>query len=177
MGEVFWQEKEGGLADMKKKQDTLYFQTGLTLLDMVVGGAPNVHGYPVGKFINIVGDKSSGKTFISLEMIANAYHRFDKKKFRWIYDDCESGYSFDSKAMYGFDILQSGITSTTVEEAFVNIHNFAESLKEDQFGIYVLDSLDGLTSDEQDGQAEARIKAAKAGKEYDKGSYQMGKPK
>ena len=162
---------------MKKQQDKLYFKTGNTLLDLVVGGAPNVYGYPVGKFINIVGDKSSGKTFLATELIADAFHRFDKKKFRWVYDDCEAGYSFDSKKMYSFDILQETNNSTTVEEAFVNISNFAESLKTDQFGIYVLDSLDGLTSDEQDEQAQDRIKAMNAGKNYDRGTYGMGKPK
>jgi RecA/RadA recombinase len=162
---------------MKKQQDTLYFNTGNTLLDLVVGGAQNVYGYPAGKFINIVGDKSAGKTFLANEMIAFAYHNFDKKKFRWVYDDCEAGYSFDSKSMYGFDILQDTKNSTTVEKAFVNISNFAESLKQDQFGIYVLDSLDSLTSDEQDEQAVDRIKAVNSGKTYDKGSYGMGKPK
>jgi recombination protein RecA len=162
---------------MKKQQDTLYFSTGNTLLDLVVGGAPGVFGYPAGKFINIVGDKSAGKTFLANELIADAYYRFDKKKFRWMYDDCEAGYSFDTKKLYGFDILQDINNSTTVEEAFVNISNFAENLKSDQFGIYVLDSLDGLTSDEQDEQAQDRIKAMNAGKNYDKGSYGMGKPK
>jgi recombination protein RecA len=161
---------------MKKHRD-IRFLTGNTLLDLVVGGSPNVYGYSIGKFINIVGDKSAGKTFLANEMIASAYHRFNKKQFRWVYDDCEAGYSFDSKSMYGFDILQDTENSSTVEEAFVNISNFAESLKADQFGIYVLDSLDGLTSDEQDEQAEARIKAVNAGKSYDKGSYGMGKPK
>jgi len=160
-----------------KKQNELYFNTGNTLLDLVVGGAPKVYGYPAGKFINIVGDKSAGKTFLATEMIAFAYHNFDKKKFRWVYDDCEAGYSFDTMAMYGFDINAYEINSKTVEEAFVNISNFAESLKQGQFGIYVLDSLDGLTSDEQDEQAADRIKAVNAGKSYDKGSYGMGKPK
>jgi recombination protein RecA len=162
---------------MKKRQDILYFSTGNTLLDLVVGGAPNVFGYPAGKFINIVGDRSAGKTFLANELIADAYYRFDKKKFRWVYDDCEAGYSFDTKKLYAFDILQDTYNSTTVEEAFVNISNFAESLKADQFGIYVLDSLDGLTSEEQDEQAQDRIKAMNAGKNYDKGSYGMGKPK
>ena len=160
-----------------KKQDRLFFNTGNTLLDLVVGGAAGVYGYPSGKFINIVGDKSAGKTFLANEMIAFAYHNFDKKKFRWVYDDCEAGYSFDSMSMYGFNILQDIKNSSTVEEAFVNISNFAESLKQDQFGIYVLDSLDGLTSDEQDEQAADRIKAVNSGKTYDKGSYGMGKPK
>jgi RecA/RadA recombinase len=168
---------------MKKHQD-IRFLTGCTLLDLVVGGASNVYGYPVGKFINIVGDKSAGKTFLANEIIASAYHRFNKKQFKWIYDDCEAGYSFDTVSMYGFEIVPKdedgkpiNEMSTTVEEAFVNISNFADSLKGDQFGIYVLDSLDGLTSDEQDEAAQERIKTVNAGKKYDKGSYGVGKAK
>ena len=166
-----------------KKQD-IRFLTGNTLLDMVVGGASNFYGFSVGKFINIVGDKSAGKTFLANEIIAHAYHNNSKKQFKWIYDDCEAGYSFDTVSMYGFEIVPKDSegkpihkSSETVEEAFVNIHNFANKLKEGQFGIYVLDSLDGLTSDEADEQADARVKAVNAGKSYDKGSYKMGKPK
>jgi len=167
---------------MKKQEIRL--MTGNTLLDMVVGGAPNVYGYSVGKFINIVGDKSSGKTFIANEIIANTYHNNSRKQFKWIYDDCEAGYSFDSVKMYGFDIIPKdkegnpiNPSSTTVQEAFVNIYNFANSLKGDQFGIYVLDSLDGLSSNEENEQAQERIKAHNAGKTYDKGTYGMDKAK
>lgn len=136
-------------------------------------------GFPGGKFCNLVGDKSTGKSFLASEIVAAAYHTHGKKQFRWVYDDCEAGYTFDSKNMYGFEIQapEQIIASTTVEEAFVNIANFAADLKKDQCGIYVLDSLDGLTSDEQDDQASARIKAVNAGKSMDKGSYNMGKPK
>jgi len=166
-----------------KKQD-IRLMTGNTLLDMVVGGSANVYGFTLGKFINIVGDKSSGKTFLANEIIAKTYHNFSRKQFKWVYDDCEAGYSFDSINMYEFEMIPKDkegkplyANSTTVQEAFFNITNFAESLKADQFGIYVLDSLDALTSDEQDEQAEARIKSMKAGKVYDKGSYNVDKPK
>lgn len=153
------------------------FLTGCKLLDMAVGGAAGVYGFPGGKFINIVGDKSAGKTFLSNEIIAWAYHNLDRKKFRWVYDDCESGYSFDSRSMYGFDILSDNVRSTSVEEAFCNISNFADSLKNDQFGIYVLDSLDALTSTEQNDRAAERLKAFENDKVFDKGSYGMGKQK
>lgn len=154
------------------------FETGCKLLDLVVGGAKGVYGFPSGRFINIVGDKSAGKTFLSNEIIASAYHKYGSKKFKWVYDDCESGYSFDTESMYGFSIMpENPIHSTTVEEAFCNISDFADKLKEDQFGIYVLDSLDGLTSDEQNEQAEERLKAFHDNKNYDKGSYNTGKPR
>lgn len=160
------------------KNNMIRFLTGCKLLDLVVGGDKNTYGFPAGKFINIVGDKSAGKTFLSNEIIAYAYHNFDKEKFRWVYDDCESGYSFDSQTMYGFDILgQSPIRSLTVEEAFCNICDFADKLEDDQFGIYVLDSLDALTSNEQDERAEERLKAFHNSKTFDKGSYGMGKQK
>ena len=82
----------------------IYFRTGCKLLDLVVGGAKGVYGFPSGKFINIVGDKSAGKTFLSNEIIAWAYHNLGKN-FKWVYDDCESGYSFDTELMYGFEIM------------------------------------------------------------------------
>jgi len=161
-----------------RKNEVPYFSTGCDLLDMVVGGAENVFGYPAGKFINIVGDKSAGKTFLANELIAAAYHRFGKKEFRWIYDDCESGYSFNTKEMYGVEIMPEGTPrSETVEKAFCNISDFADSLKAGQFGIYVIDSLDGLGSIEAEKMAQNRLKAHKAGKEFDEGSYRMGKPK
>ena len=153
------------------------FLTGCKLLDMVVGGAKGVYGFPEGKFINIVGDKSAGKTFLSNEIIAWAHYNIGKK-FRWVYDDCEGGYSFNTENLYGFDIMpEDAVRSTTVEEAFCNISDFADSLRKDECGIYVLDSLDGLTSNEQDERAEERLKAFHNDKTFDKGSYGMGKQK
>ncbi len=162
----------------KEKNMKQYFSTGCKLLDLVVGGSKDVFGFPAGKFINIVGDKSAGKTFLSNEIIASAYHNIDKGKFKWMYDDCESGYSFDTESMYGFNIMPiDSVHSTTVEEAFCNISDFADSLKKNQCGIYVLDSLDSLTSVEQDERAEDRLRAFHNDKAFDKGTYGMGKQK
>ena len=161
-------------------KETIYFRTGCEVLDKLIGGNKNVFGVPAGKFINIVGDKSAGKTFLSNEFIAWAKYNLGKK-FKWCYDDCESGYSFNTEELYGFEIMppaiEDRIHSANVEDAFCNINNFAEGLKKDEFGIYVLDSLDGLTSYEQDERAEERIKAFADGKQLTKGTYGMGKQK
>ena len=157
-------------------KDRPYFKTGVKLIDMVLGGEKGVYGDPAGKIIRICGDKSTGKTFICNEFIANAYWTLGKK-FRWMYADCERGYSFDTQPLYGFDIwTPESDAPENVEEAYYCINKFAESLKDDEFGIYVLDSLDALTSDEQDKRAEERIKTIEAGKEM-KGTYGMGKAK
>lgn len=158
-------------------KDLIYISTGCLMTDLVVGGAKNVLGGRAGEIINIVGDSSSGKTFMCNEIIASNYHKYGDK-LKWEYDDCEAAYSFDSESMYGVNIVRDDMPqSSTVEEAFYNIHKFIESVNDDEFGIYVLDSLDSISSDEADERAEERISAYDKGKEFTKGSYAMGKQK
>lgn len=157
-------------------RETIYFQNGCKLIDLVTGGAKGVYGYPAGRIINICGDKSTGKTFICNEIIASAHYKYGEK-FKWMYADCERGYSFDTMKLYGFDIHNTESDApTNVEEAFYCIDRFAKSLNDDEFGVYVLDSLDALTSDEQDKRAEERIDCIEKDKEM-KGTYGMGKAK
>lgn len=122
------------------------------------------------------GNTVTHNTYLCNEAIAWAHYILGDK-FKWMYADCERGYSFDTQKMYGFDIhTEDSDAPETVEEAFYCITKFAKSLKDDEFGIYVLDSLDALTSQEQDERAEERIDAIENGKEM-KGTYGMGKAK
>ena len=43
-----------------------WVSSGSILLDLVLGG-----GYPLGRIINLFGDKSSGKTLLAIEACAN----------------------------------------------------------------------------------------------------------
>lgn len=153
-----------------------YFRFGCMLIDMITGGDKGVYGVPGGRIFNLCGDKSAGKSYLCNEIIAWS-HYFLGNKFKWMYADCERGYSFDTEKMYGFTIHdENSDAPENVEEAFYCIDRFAKSLKKDEFGIYVLDSLDALTSQEQDERAEERIKAIENDKEM-KGTYGMGKAK
>ena len=158
-------------------RETTYFQYGCKLIDLITGGDKGIYGTPAGRILNISGDKSTGKTYICNEIIANAHYKYGDK-FKWMYADCERGYSFDTQKLYGFDIhTEESDAPENVEEAYYYISKFAESLKDDEFGIYVLDSLDALTSDEQDKRADERIDAMDKGKTLDKGTFGMGKAK
>jgi RecA/RadA recombinase len=160
---------------MQQENNQIWIKTGSTLLDLVVGGGRGL-GYPAGKSINVVGDKSAGKTFHNCEVIAAAYHQYGEKLV-WCYDDCESGFTFNTQELYGFEIMAQDIKdrfhSNTVQELYGNIRSFIDSLKKDQFGIYVVDSLDGLSSEELDEIAEKQYKDFKSGKHTKKGSYRM----
>jgi len=154
-----------------------YARTGCTLLDLAVGGGQGL-GFPFGRILNFVGDKSSGKTFVANEIIANSYYTH-KDKLQWNYDDSESGYTFDTQGMYGFDIsAKSDFYSSTVEQLDSNLYKFLKKLKESQKGIYVVDSLDGLANADVLEREVERVKgiekAETDGKIYkDKGSYSM----
>jgi recombination protein RecA len=170
------------------------YLTGSELLDVLVGGGEGL-GYPMGKIINIVGDKSTGKTFLTCEIVAAAHYKY-LDKFKWVYDDCESGFSHNTKKLYGFPIMpldeKKRIKSPTVEESYCNVRSFFEKLKDDELGIYVIDSLDGLDSKEGKKIADEQYKRFNAKKKRDDeltddekkmkekkeaGSYKMGKAK
>lgn len=167
-----------------KKPSPNRYLTGSELLDLMVGGGEGL-GYPLGKIVNIVGDKSSGKTFLTCEIIAAAHYKY-LDKLKWVYDDCESGFSHNTKKLYGFPIMpmdeNKRIKSPTVEEAYCNIRNFFEKLSDNEFGIYVIDSMDGLDSKEGKVLADEQYKNFKKksnGEKEEKlaGSYRMGKAK
>ena len=165
------------MASMNKKE--IRVPTGADLLDMVVGGGQGF-GYPVGRIINLVGDKSSGKTFLACEIIAAAYYLFGKKLV-WDYDDAESGFTFDTKELYGIEIMPKDESkrrkSKTVEEFYCNYRDFLEGLTEGQMGIYIMDSLDGLSSEEIQTRGDQRYAKFKKGEKLEKGSYQMASAK
>jgi RecA/RadA recombinase len=172
-------EGESSTGNLSKKVDgEIWLPTGSTLLDLVVGAGRGM-GHEAGQLINLVSESQGGKTALCNEAIANGYHRF-KDKFKWVYDaTCEGGNTFDSQTLYGMDIIpkKAATKSRTIQEANGNIVEFLDSLEGDEFGIYVLDSIDAVTSDEIEDIAEGRNDAFKKGKKYDKGSYQGQKPK
>jgi RecA/RadA recombinase len=161
----------------RKPQASNYAPTGCHLLDIHLGGGAGM-GLPFGHIINIVGDESTGKTFLALEILAACYHKFGDR-FDWRYDDAESGFGFDTEYLYGFDAMgdDHGIQSNTVEDWFVNLSIFVRSIPKGGLGLYILDSLDGLSDKAMQKRGDDRIKAAEKGEDFDKGSYGMSAAK
>lgn len=164
---------------LKTYQDYLKIKgrarTGSLLLDLVVGGGEGL-GFPYGRMINIVGDKSSGKTFLANEIVAAAHYQL-KDKLKINYDDTETGYTFNTEKLYGVDImgdLSEGLESETVEKLNGNIQLFLDRVKPANHGIYVVDALDGLSDDEKEKMAEKLKKAAESDKKVTEGSYNTG---
>lgn len=166
----------------KDGKPTMWLPSGNTLFDLLIGGGQGL-GFPVGFVVNLVGNKSSGKTFVATELIASCYHNQKNiqkqypilKNFRWCYDDGESGYTFDTQNLYNFDIFSSpdNRSSGTIQDFSYNYGKFLDSMQPGDYGVYVLDSLDGVGSNETNERDKKRMAAMDKGKEFTDGSYNM----
>lgn len=152
--------------DDSEESDLQFIHSGCTLLDCVLGG-----GYPLGRVVNIVGDKSTGKTLLAMEASANFLLQFPRGQVRYLeaeaaFDDSYArslGIPIGKRMAVIEDIL-------TVEKWCEDLETMLEAhIKSKQPGLYIVDSLDAL-SDE-----------AEQGRDLEKGTYggdkakQMGK--
>jgi RecA/RadA recombinase len=167
------EEVENSVDEDFEEENTVFELTsfGSDVFDCIAGG-----GAPFGRMINLIGDNSVGKSLISTEIVAQARKKYGKNLV-WQYDDAEAGYSFDSKVIWGFNVIDdSFVPSETIEDFALNVETFVSKLKPNQFGIYILDSFDSLTSVQEQGEFEDKMIAIQKGKEV-KGTYAQGKAK
>jgi RecA/RadA recombinase len=168
-------------AIMAKKQEvveeSVYYKTGCTLMDLAVGGSKGVFGFQGGKWVNLVGDASAGKSLLCLETIIASKYKY-KDDLKVFYDDTENGFTFDVEGRYGaigLEMKPEGtVDSETVEEMSCQFTNFLNSIGKGEKGIYTVDSLDGLADNAAIEMDTDRQKAFDKGQEFDKQSYQMG---
>ena len=118
-----------------------FISSGCTILDCVLGG-----GYPLGRIVNIVGDKSTGKTLLAIEAIANFVLRYPEGNV-W-YAEVEAAFDKEYAEALGMPLDQVEFVEEifTVEDMFEDLENRIKSSEETKTkGLYILDSLDALS--------------------------------
>lgn len=167
---------------IKKLEASKCLSTGCTLLNLSCTGMPHV-GIPMGTYVFFVGDSDSGKTFYTLTILAEAANskRFDD--YDLIYDCPEFGTMADEVKFFGTKLGQrlsppfesdDGVTcSETVEEFYDGLDERLD--RGDKF-IYVLDSMDSLTSEAEIKKTAKQQKERESGKPVT-GSHGDGKAK
>lgn len=150
--------------------------TGSTLLNLACSGHSD-WGFALGTYVFLVGDSASGKSWLSLSCLAEACYekRFDN--YRLIHDNAEDGTLMDVGRFFGRleDRLEGPSeegSSTTVEQFFYNLD---DALAKGPC-VYILDSMDALTTEEEDSKFDERKKASRNGREVS-GSYGVSKAK
>lgn len=142
-----------------------FMPSGSTMLDRVLGG-----GWAIGRVANLVGDKSSGKTLLAIELCALWANTFGVDSIRYVEAEAafDEGYARTIGMPDGLRVVGSDPTERveTVEQWHDDLEAFLASRgKNDGPCLYILDSLDALSD------------AAEMERDIDKGSYGAAKAK
>jgi recombination protein RecA len=140
-----------------------FVRAGCAVFDAMCGG-----GYPLGRVVNIVGDKSAGKTLLTMEAFANFHQQWPDDPMRY----GESEHAFDEPYAEAIGIPMGRITMPSKEKdskgnpvPFQTVEDFARDLsafcdkcisEKRHGGIYAVDSLDAL-SDEAELARDAKL--------------------
>jgi RecA/RadA recombinase len=156
--------------------------TGSTLLNLACSGRVNV-GYVRGGIYYFVGDSSSGKSMEALTSLAEAANNPKYDNYQLIYDAPEDGAQMDFSSFFGSKLAAriqppaetkegQGLYSTTVESFYFNV----DTILKNGPAVYVLDSMDALTTTEEEDKFEEKKEAHEEGKETT-GTYGTSKAK
>ena len=162
-------QKREKTATVTYSEDDL-LSTGSTLLNLACTGNPN-GGFFKGHYFQIVGDSTSGKTFLSLTCLAEANINKHFEDYRFIFDDGEDGALMDLTKFFGAGVadkiepprMEDGesIYSSTLEDFYFHVD---DAVKEGVPFIYILDSMDALSSVAEGAKFEERKEASRKGK-------------
>lgn len=166
--------------------ETLKLSSGCTILNLACSGHAD-YFILSGMFYLMVGDSSSGKTFLTLTALAEASINKKFDNYDLIYDNAEDGALMDVEKFFGKKLAtrlkppksnsNDPVYSDTIEEFYFNMFDWIESSKKtNRPFIYLLDSFDALSSKyEGEKFAEARTASRKGKKPT--GDYGDGKAK
>ena len=186
--QIVEETKDDIISPKNKVNSDMLVPSGLTLLNLSCSDTP-FGAYHLGKIVTMPGSSQSGKTFLALNVFAEAAAdpRFDN--YELVMDDVEEACEFDIEYLFGENTAERIIAPEYDGEGPLysdTIQDFQSSIlrrckqKNPRSFIWVLDSLDALTSDEELEKeyrnALARAKSAEA-VEAIKGSYKTEKAK
>jgi recombination protein RecA len=156
-----------------------YLSTGSTLLNLACTGMPDC-GFAKGMYFWMAGDSSSGKTMLALTLLAEAANNKNWDDYELIFDDVEGGALMDMEAFFGKKMSSKVeiIHSEIAEQFYFGLDDrlaLVEQGKAAPF-LYLLDSMDALSTDYEGKKFGERKQAFRDGKKAP-GDYGDGKAK
>jgi recombination protein RecA len=137
-----------GLYFNSAKSHLDFISTGCTKLDCVMSG-----GWVLGRIGNIVGPKSVGKTLLAIEAAANFALQYPNGRIYYR----ESEAAFDEEYAKALGMPVDRVSFIDEEQSFFTVEDFYNDLSEkiEEIekvkvpGLYILDSLDALSSEDE----------------------------
>lgn len=170
-----------------KNNKKLLLSSGSTLLNLACSNRYSGAFLP-GRYYLIVGDSTSGKTFLSMSCFAEAVQNSNFKHYRLIYDNVEDGCLIDLSKLFNETVAKSVAPprvdeddvpyySSTIEEFYYHLDDAVKRARKDGVPfLYVLDSMDSLSSEFEQDKFDQQKKASRLGKDST-GSMGDGKAK
>jgi recombination protein RecA len=123
----------------RNKDDMEFIGSGSTLLDLVLGG-----GYPLRRIVNVVGDKSTGKTLLAIEACSKFAETYDGPIW---YTEAEAAFDPRYAEALGMPLDRVSISNDcfTVEDLYEDLEDKIKKMDKGSRGLYILDSLDALS--------------------------------
>ncbi len=127
-----------------QQSEVQFVSTGCTLLDCCLGG-----GWPIGRIVNIVGDKSSGKTLLAIEAAVNWKRKFPKSLVKYVEAEAALDRRFAKELGMQVDQVEFVDDCRTVEELFRVISEDV-AVKPKMPKLFIVDSLDALSDEAEE---------------------------
>lgn len=171
--------KDEDLSSIPKED---FLSTGLTTLNLACTGT-TTRGIPKGHYVLFVGDPSTGKTWVGMQILAEACRNSAFDDYQIVADMPEFGALMNIRKYFGSkmadritgpqgSLYELGSHSSTLEEFYDN----ADAVLDKGPAVYLLDSMDSLQTEEDEEQNQKERKARQGGKEAS-GSYGTDKAK
>lgn len=159
-----------------------FLSTGCALFNMGLSGDPDL-GIPKGAYAYLVGESSSGKTWMGHVFFAEAARNPSFVDYRFVFDNAENGALMDVERFFGRSVVDrleapaydkgAAVYSSTAQEMYFNL---AANVRRGPC-IYLLDSMDALNDEADDRQFEAAMAKHFTGKGEVPGNMGMAKAK
>lgn len=148
--------------------------TGSTLLNLACSDHSRC-GFIKGRYYYLVGDSTSGKTWLSMTCFAESQINKSFSEHKLIFDDVEDGAMMDIEGYFGKAVAQKmeRVVSDSIQDFYDRLEDLIEA---GEPFIYVLDSQDALDSQAAKKKRAEQKKARQKGNK-EKGSFGMDKPK
>lgn len=171
----------------ERLRSSTLLSTGSTLLNIACSGGPAGAIIP-GFYYLVIGDSSAGKTFLNTSIMAECAYNPAFDKYDVYNDDAEHGNNINIHKLFGkraadrikaprLDEEGEPLYSEYVEDFYDNLnHALDEAEANDRAVLYVLDSMDVLTSKQEEKKDQEQEEARKKGTKT-AGSYGDGKAK
>jgi len=168
--------------EVKDTRPVEFIHSGSTMLNEALSQKAKGGGWARNRILNIVGDGSSGKTILAIQLCYICFKTLmvtksnifpPVKKLIIIYNNPEAVMDFPLQSMYGEDFIDAveWRHDSTVEATGRDYLRRVKALKKGEALIYVVDSWDALDSEEESKAFDEAIMKD----EQMEGSYNLGK--